>query len=216
MKKYDNDNCSASKLIAKNIQFLKKKSHDDNDYKLKNKEISLLNENINNTNKKIDCLRVKFKNEKQKIDDEFQTYKKESENNCIIENSKLDETIKLIDDKFIEISNYFLNLKKDNLDLKNEIDKFEVKIKNLELEIFKIDLKKIEKQMEILNDKIKTQQKISSNNFLILKNKFDDKIDELKKKNRVEIKLNNLHKQKNDNKDIQQLILKKNYLQFTK
>ena len=204
---------STNKLLLKTINSLRKINSTSKECQIKNKEVESLNKVINNLNDSLEKEKNSFKIQEQeeykKLEDFKNNLKKEIES----ENNKIDEIIIMIDGRFYELNNYFIDLKQTNLDIIKKMNKLEKNILKSEKDIFSINLEHVIQEKNILEKTISLNQDKSCQKFMTFKNVYDDKIDDLvNKKNKLINKINTLTNLKNNDINYVELVNTKNYI----
>ena len=211
-KKINTEITNTNKLLSKTILSLRNINSDTKEYKIRNKEIDTLNNRVNLLQTELDEESIKFIKKEKEYNKNLKNLKKKEQEKNEISNDKIDEIIILIDEKFKELNNLFVNLKTKNLGIIKELKVLEEENQRLEVEIFKINLDKIVSEKNHIDSEIRFNQEKSCHKYMTYRNKFEDKMDKLiKKKNRLSSKIEALIEKKKTT-NCAELINTKNFI----
>ena len=212
-KKIQNKINDTLKILTKTISYKKDINVNSREFKVNTKEIQLLNESLDVLNNNLFENKKNFEKFCEENKKNYEKFEKKEKKKLKKENEKIDEIIDLLDSKFKEINNYFIDKKNENDKLDKKVKLIDSSIINLEYEILKNNINDIKNSKKGIEEKIIIEQEKSRQRFFTFKNKHEDKIAQLSlKKDRIMDKIDNLNKQK-DLKDYnKELITKKNFI----
>tara|TARA_B100000795_G_scaffold260307_1_gene236027 strand:+ start:1953 stop:3206 length:1254 start_codon:yes stop_codon:yes gene_type:complete len=210
LEKYNNDIKNINIFLNKTLVEIKKISNNSLEYNIKQKEIHILRGRFSN----IEITKNKIINENKinidKLNNSFEEFCENEDINKLKETNSINIMIGLIDINLNKLTDYFPNIKKENIKISKEIVELEEIEKSIELKIFSINLELLESEIKSIEiDKFK-KTTLSIQKFNLFKNKYINTIDKLNvKKSRLEKKIDFCE---NENKDITSLILRKKFI----